>query len=136
MTWTECADADFAVTVPDATSVLNVSVVDTCQSTGTSAVPIPPRPSAFSGEGARRVQSTTLVESGSPEAMPSWNGYGTAAVAAITAERTGRALTPAAASPPRTRDLRLIGLMRPHLHGYSGRGSPGRMKRTVTSGKP
>ena len=136
MTWTEWADAYVAVTVPEATSVLKVSVVDTCQSTATSAFAMPPWPSAFSGEGARRVQRTTLVESGSPEAIPSWNGYGTAAVAAITAERTGSALTPAAASPPRTRVLRLIGLMRPHLHGYSGRGSPGRMTRTERSGKP
>lgn len=110
-TCTEWAAAYLAVTEPNATRVLKVSVVDTCQSTTTSAVAIPPWPSAFRGDGASRVQRMTLFASGSPEAIPSWNGYGTAAVAAITAERTGTALTPAAASPPKTRVLRLIGLM-------------------------
>src|SRR4051812_2934565 len=115
MACTECAAAYFAVTVPEATSVANVSVVDTCQSTATSVVAIPPWPSASVGDGARRVHSTTLFASGSPEAMPSWNGYGTAAVAvavitddcAVAGSDAGRAPAPAAASPPRTRVLRL-----------------------------
>ena len=40
--------------------MLNLSFVDTCQSTMTSALGMPPWPSAFSGDGASRVHSTTL----------------------------------------------------------------------------
>src|SRR5690348_8103756 len=136
MTCTEWAAAYDAVTVPEATSVLKVSVVDTCQSTGTSALAIPPWPSALSGLGARRVHSTTLIASGSPQAMPSWNGYGTAAVAVITevwavagrmaGRVAGRAPAPAAASPPKTRVLRLIGLMGLTFTGTQGGRPPDR----------
>jgi len=60
--------------VPEATTVEKEAVVAICQSTGTSASGMPPWPSASSGDGASRVQSTTLSGAGSPEAMPSRNG--------------------------------------------------------------
>jgi hypothetical protein len=82
-------------------------VVDTCQSTTTSEVGMPPCPSALSGAGARRVHNTTLSGAGSPDATPSLKGYGTAA----TAERVGRAVAPATASPPRKRVRRETFLM-------------------------
>ena len=76
------------MTDPDATSEANVSVVDTCQSTSTSALAIPPWPSAFVGDGASRVHSTTLSGAGSPDAIPSVNGYGVTVAARRTVPRT------------------------------------------------
>ena len=72
--WTEWAAAKLAMTDPDATSDENRSLLDTCQSTTVSALGIPPCPSAFVGDGARRVQSTTLSGAGSPDATPRVNG--------------------------------------------------------------
>ncbi len=84
-----------------------VELVETCQSTVTSALAMPPCPSALSGLGASRVHSTTLSGAGSPEATPSVNGYGVAA----NALRSGRAAAAAAVSPPRTKVRRLNRVM-------------------------
>jgi hypothetical protein len=89
------------------TSVLKVEVLETCQSTVTSALAMPPCPSALSGEGASRVHNTTLSGNGSPEATPRVKGYGVAA----RAPRSGRAAVAAAPSPPSTKMRRLKRVM-------------------------
>ncbi|GIF44966.1 hypothetical protein Axi01nite_92770 [Actinoplanes xinjiangensis] len=96
MTWTECASAQRAFTVPEATIRLNRAVVATCHCTAMGLRGIPPCPSALSGRTASRVQSTTLVGAGSPEATPSLNGFRGPAVA-----EEDRTSDPAAAAPPR-----------------------------------
>ena len=71
-TWTLCASAVAAVVSPASSSVANPASALSSQRTTTSSAVRPP--SARDGSGARRVHSTTLVASGSPEATPSVNG--------------------------------------------------------------
>src|SRR5690606_38453406 len=71
-TCTEWASWGVAMAVPEATTDFIASSSASSQLTSIGSLGSPP--SSSSGRGARRVHSTTLVASGSPEATPKVNG--------------------------------------------------------------
>lgn len=115
--------------MPRRTTLRKLSSFDTCHSTGTLVSGIPPRPSAATGSGARRVHSTTPWGRGSPDAIPRVNGF--SGIRCAARRRPLRNAVTAAPLPPSSSNLRRVMVV-----GHASSMSPPGCLKTSRANKP